>query len=998
MRKRLWMLLSCVALILCVALGAAACGEEETEKTALSVPQNIKVSDGTLFWDPVEHADGYTVRINADESTVVKGESLKLSTVTSKLRSGKNSLSVRANETSEYAASDYSASVEYIHRVPFAAPQNLRVDVSTLRWDAVDGAASYTVKINSDETTVVPTNELDLTTVTGKLTLVNQLSVKVNPNDVLYLTESAYSAEVSFHYNAEAVAAAKAFEDTVNAITTITQENTQADAEAAETAIEAAETAYNALDDDAKEYAEAAKAAFEAKKTALETETAAATAAHAEFVAAITAAEEEMKKGTSATALEEKIQAVKAAQSGLSTLASGLVTADETGKIADLIDAMLKIVFAVEKNEKVLYNSDRPNEQPVFTLILKYVNVAGESMKLDVDPTIAISEQVEGGEKTPITDPEVTYDETNGVYAVRASFTNAFKDKKPITITYTVNDPMHEGEKTLALGAHGGIVYFENATGEAYPNHKLTLYGGTANQETIIEAYRTEDIVKKGVGESIEIKGLPFASGTKDDFENPESLRYFAAKAGITGNLSVSLLAYQRWEEDGKIRVSVINSASVSAPIDVDDISEEDAKERLPMPKFNGVELNIQQAVKDGSLAALLGLESLTNEEASKLVRLHIQVTHNGETKDHYEPLSSNYVHSLILQDASMRQLFYDLFQDESGKGYEVTIRLAFVEGSPYAGKLAESYPIYYSYAGKVYGGKFVPDLNNGQWDLGDGNGDINFRTQVISTESAYHDGALIYIFDTNGIEDVQSHIFTAEEAFAVYHIKSANNVSWRKANGSNSPLYEVIRAAWVQSLKEEGISLEDIDYTKTYSFVFAIGLVPNALGEQFHYSASDLFYATKNGEREVKEFTFAEEDVKAPNYAQFNFVGDNVEYLKPTEGLGRGEIFSLEKAAYIELKFTKGDVSYSVFLFEENGKVVIYKDKDKTGDSLSVGDVSNSWGSASDLSNKIKAWYGLDSMDIRDGWSYSTKVYVGEESLYFVDSDWSDPVEHNLG
>ncbi len=1225
MRKRLWMLLSCVTLVLCMALGAAACGDEEAEKTALSVPQNVKVSEGTLFWDPVEHAEGYTVKINSDESTVVNGESLKLSTVASKLRNGANSLSVRANETAEYAASDYSAAVsynytpqetgkvklgtpmgvavhgdsltwetvlnasgytvrigedetttvtansldlttvaaklaqgpnalsvkatgtgnytdgdyssavEYIHRVPFAAPQNLRVDVSTLRWDAVDGAASYTVKINSDETTIVTTAELDLTTVTDKLVLDNKLSVKVNSNEVLYLTESDYSAEVDFRYNAEAIAKAKAFEDTVTAITTLTQDNTQEEAAAAKTAIEAAEAAFAALDDEAKEYAEAAKTALDAKKAAYTEQTEGAQTAHSAFAAYLLAAEEEMNKEESAATLEEKIEAAKTAKGELSTLAGGLVTAEETGRIqtldgtlsawkaeiaeavetlgaglpeldpdndataeeiipaadgllgtyetfetyvkadeqveakraslaalqaaakeqietsvetlkAELADAlenhaeasvenyrlllalearisslgdyaktlfdveensqslaaakenMMKQVVAVEKNEKVLYNSDRGSEDPVFTLVLKYVNVAGENMKLDEDPTVTVEEQVDAEEKRTLTPSDVTYDETNGIYVVRVSFTNVFKDKKAVTLTYTVNDSMEGGTETLALGDSGGIVYFANGTSEAYSKNKLTLYGGTANQETLIEAYLTEDIVKASGNESIEIKGLPFACGTKDDFDNPESLRYFAAKAGLTGTVSVSLLAYQRWEEDGKIRVSVINSASVSAPIELNDVNAEDAREHLPMPKFNGaVELNIQEAVRDGSLAALLGLESLTNGEASQLVRLHVQVTHNGETKDYFEPLSSDWVHSKILEEGTMKQVFFELFNDLEGAGYEVTIRLAFVEGSPYADKIGESYPIYYSFEGSLGGGKLVPDLNNGAWGLGDGNGDINFKQQVVTTDGSFHDGALIYIYDTNGIEDPQTYDFSQATPYAVYHINVQAAVSWNKSNGKNSALNEVIRLAWIQQLKEAGTTLEDIEYP-TYRFVFAIALVPNAEGEKFGYTASDLVYATKDGAREVKEYTFTENDVKAPKFAQFNFAGDNVEYLKPTEGLGRGDIFSVEKAAYVELKFTKGDASYSVFLFEENGKVVIYKDKDKTGDSLSVGDVSNSWGSANDLSNKIKAWYGLDSMDIRDGWSYSTKVYVGEESLYFVDGEWSEPVEHNLG
>lgn len=81
----------------------------------------------------------------------------------------------------------------------FDAPTNLAVEVNVLSWSAVTGAAQYTVKINSDETTVVTAPSLDLTTVTAKLNEGdNALSVKVNATtDKL---ESSYSATVTYVY------------------------------------------------------------------------------------------------------------------------------------------------------------------------------------------------------------------------------------------------------------------------------------------------------------------------------------------------------------------------------------------------------------------------------------------------------------------------------------------------------------------------------------------------------------------------------------------------------------------------------------------------------------------------------------------------------------------------------------------------------------------------------------------------------------------------------
>ncbi len=966
MRKKVWTFVCCIALAFCTVVGFGACGKS---KPSLATPE--AVAKAKTFIDAVGEIGTLAQTNTQEEAAAIKSQLDAADALYEALdedalmfaAAAKRSLDEKKaayTEQTEGAKTAHSAFAAYLS----AAEEEMEKEASATELEEAIEAVK---------------------TAKGELsTLASGLVTEEEETSVQTLTSTLTAWQ-------EAITAA------VEALGTALPVLDPADDTTAEAIIVAADEALAAYNG----YAAYVKADEQvaAKHTALET---AKTNAMTQIDASIETLKADIAaalKNTEATV--ENYQALVALEARIAALgeyAKSKYDATESSRdLAAAKENMMNKVVAVEKNEKVLYNSDRGSEQPVFTLILKYENVAGGSMKLDEAPAITISEQAEGGEKTPLTPSDVTYDESRGVYAVRVSFTNVFKDKKSVTITYTVNDPMNEGEKTLTLGANGGIVYFTNGTSEAYSNYKLTLHGGTGSQETFIEAYLAEDIVKKGVGESIEINGIPFASGTKDDFDNPESLRYFAAKAGLTGTVSVALLAYQRWEEDGKTRFSVINSGSASAPIELDDIREEDAKERLPMPKFNGTEeLNIQAAVKDGSLAALLGLESLTNGEASKLVRLHVEATHNGKTVDYFEPLSSDYVHSLILQEGALKQMLFNLFEDLDGEGYEIKIRLAFVEGSPYADKIRESYPIYRSYEDALRGEQLKPDLNNGAWSLDDGNGNINYKHQLVTTDGAFHDGALIYIYDTNGIGDPQTYDFSQATPFAVYHINAQAAVSWNKSNGKNSALNEVIRMAWVQHLKEAGTSLEKIDYSTPYHFVFAIKLIANDLGITLGYSDSELVYATKDGVRDVKEHTFTEDDAKAPNYAQFNFADNtNVEYLNPTEGLGRGDIFSVEKAAYIELKFTKGDVSYSVFLFVENGKVVIYKDK--TGDSLSVGDVSNSWSSAETLSNKIKAWYGLDSMDIRDGWSYSTKVYVDANSLYFVDGDWSEPVEHNL-
>ncbi|MDE6613106.1 MAG: hypothetical protein K2K28_00935, partial [Clostridia bacterium] len=82
----------------------------------------------------------------------------------------------------------------------FPAPSNVVIVGDMLRWDAVDGAAEYTVKINANETASASTNSLDLTAVTSKLVSgENTLCVRVNATDDK--NESAYSQAVTYTYS-----------------------------------------------------------------------------------------------------------------------------------------------------------------------------------------------------------------------------------------------------------------------------------------------------------------------------------------------------------------------------------------------------------------------------------------------------------------------------------------------------------------------------------------------------------------------------------------------------------------------------------------------------------------------------------------------------------------------------------------------------------------------------------------------------------------------------
>ena len=78
-----------------------------------------------------------------------------------------------------------------------ATPTNVRIEGNLLKWDEVDGASSYTVLVNENET-VVETNEFDLSAITTEAVL------SVCANSVSdCLVSSAYSEGVSYSYLAK---------------------------------------------------------------------------------------------------------------------------------------------------------------------------------------------------------------------------------------------------------------------------------------------------------------------------------------------------------------------------------------------------------------------------------------------------------------------------------------------------------------------------------------------------------------------------------------------------------------------------------------------------------------------------------------------------------------------------------------------------------------------------------------------------------------------------
>lgn len=245
-----------------LGLGLKKDGDEEDEppvKTAFSAPTNVAVNESTISWTAVDNAtNGYTLKFaESNKEMTLTVTSYNLFSDTSYLSKGMNTLSVKVNATDLYNASAYSATVTYTfdYTIPpveekFDAPV-IELEGSTVSWTTVDGATSYTVKINDDETTTVNTNSIDLLTVKAKLKEdENTISVKVNA--VGEKKASDYSNEVKYNYVDQDKKSAAEFAALVDGI--------DVKANDAEAKLTSAKTAYEALSAEAKTLAATAYA------------------------------------------------------------------------------------------------------------------------------------------------------------------------------------------------------------------------------------------------------------------------------------------------------------------------------------------------------------------------------------------------------------------------------------------------------------------------------------------------------------------------------------------------------------------------------------------------------------------------------------------------------------------------------------------------------------------------------------------------------------------
>lgn len=165
----------------------------------------VTLSGDTVSWEAVTDAKDYTLKIGSREITVSENSvNLLDAPYVSALSQGNNTISVKVNAKADGydTDSEYSEEKTYFYRSPLEKPVNVVIEAGVLGWDEVEGAESYTLKINGElfenlevtSVNLLATEEDYLTHL--KLGEDNEISVKANATQTR--RESEYCEPVLF--------------------------------------------------------------------------------------------------------------------------------------------------------------------------------------------------------------------------------------------------------------------------------------------------------------------------------------------------------------------------------------------------------------------------------------------------------------------------------------------------------------------------------------------------------------------------------------------------------------------------------------------------------------------------------------------------------------------------------------------------------------------------------------------------------------------------------
>lgn len=1081
MRKRIWLLLSVFALSLCLCFAACA-GEEQ--KTALPTPLGVKLEESVLSWNAVAGGEEYTVKIGEDETTVVKKTTLDLLTVKEKLALGENVICVKANATEEqlessysatvrytyheilsapsnvriegdalkwdavehatayrvklgggelggtvagtslslaslttlslgenklsvmavgmgdYESSGYSEEVSYVYRAPFAAPQNVTVGEFSLEgtfpltWTAVEGAVTYTVKINGDESTTVTTNELDLVSVKEKLVLDNKISVKANADENSYHLESVYSGEVDVRYNAEAIEDAGEYAALVEEIETLTSDHTQEQAAAVKTALDAADIAYGALGEEAKTIAAGVKETFDAKKSAYEQETNAAMLAHTNFCNLIEAAETVMQKEESLPDLEQATERAKEAHAGLSVLAGGLVKDEETGRVSRLEEAVAAWKQDVaDAVEALTFDREISDDAAAETLYATATAAIAEyeSYKGYVKADEAVA-ALYASAQTGLTDARTRLDAS--VAALKTDVDAALGNKNTVT-KENYQALLSVQERAAALGAYAK---------QQFASYKLTEVEAAIAEmpKHIAETVENRTILINPDKDEAKIVIVRRFNNVRDEAIKPEEDPALTASEqlddGQTNALAPSVV-YNETNKTYTVTISITKLAQKGSVANVLTVKYTFTGEEEVTLKINNP-VGIRYFNKTTRTAYNENGElSITNGDKTTYVDVYAAdaVTWSEIQSDSISFTDVPMMHVPMSEVNSFKKLC-SIFAREGIDIFNVRFVTYFYvenEDGTVTVSCMNAASVCMAIEGKITEDDTRLDVfhraDTGaafNWGLFSGDS-IDYAWEFV-TGSDLWDGFTVHAFEATGMSDdeIQTYDFMQDEPFFSYEKEGGGYVNWSNFN-------TVIEYA-VEKI---------ISGTDEVKFVFAMQVFPNEYAKELGYRESLYNYATVNKDgktRAVRVFSPATLNPNNANQVKFE-AGGYFDFGRATANeafSGAGSVFGGGVVKYVELKLQKigGEETVSVYVFAEDGHFKMYASADKSTEKmnpLDLGSLGNAYIKVKDFEDWFKIYLadpetGEMSFDFTE-WSYSNKAYVNDPER-FQDGEWSAP------
>lgn len=996
----------------------------------LEAPANVRVEGNTLLWDAVEDAIGYVVKLGNEEIPAT-GTSLDITSITSKLSLGENAFTVKAlggyDTEGYYTDSVYSAAATYIYRTAYEVPANLAAGnfsldgAFALTWDEVETATSYTVKIN-DETLVVDTNMLDLLTVTDKLMLDNTVSVKANANEGAYRLESAYTATINVHYNAEAIAEAKEYVAKVEAVDTLTGDNTQDEAAMIKSALDVAAASYEALSEEAKGLVTAVKAIYDGKAEAYTNGMATATQAHEAFAALVASAQEEAEKEESVSALEFKLGAATEAKAALNTLATDLVQEAETTALETLAATL-----AGWKAEVAAAVAELTVELPVL------------------DPeNDATAEDILVGTKAPL--------EAYAGYTKEYVKSDAEVDALYTSLSSAKDAAVSQLDASVAALKLAADAALENKDVATKENYAALIYvrdmaeGFGAYASALYENYRAEEIAEAIEEMPKKIAGM---EEHRTVIMNPNGAlnayivivhRYYNV---LDEELKLEELPVTATEQVGEGAAREIGNATVvynesygtyTITIPFERVTQNTnphtivykiadlAEVSLTLGKPSGInyfEKETKDPYYDNGQLTISGGDSKTLIDIYNADDIEMGDNIDADISFKGLPLFAG----LLASDYGTPSKLRTLLAENGFMGETLNLRFVaykYTEGADY---ITVSGINNASVSGVVTALPTLDDMRldvfhlplnsktSFNWQLYKDNGtQIDYAWEILgsaSTPAPYWDDFKIYFYDASGLseEEIQTHDFM-EDTPVYTHVQAKRDyINWKD-------IYPTLIEYVLPQFKA--------GTTSAVPFVAAIQVTPNEAGKEAGYIESLLNYATvnKNGvTRETKVFTPA--DFKPSNKAQIRFsvnvdketgavtggsflparTGDNALY---PDGNG-GAVFESGVVEYIEVKLVNNEdptQELYAYIVKEDNDLWMYLDLEAREDGLKFdGGYTNSYISFSSVNSWFRTRFGLINTEYTLNfkfyeWTFYTRSHVfAEYEGLFEDGDWSDGV-----